>query len=74
MCLNGCLFLSAIENLTDFPPPLLRLSALSDSQFSIEVSTNLPKNLFPTSNGFESKLSVGVLMWLIPTSSLIKRG
>ena len=71
---SGCLVLSGIENLADLPSPLLRLSALSDSQCSIEVPSNLPKNPFPTSTGFETKLSVGALLWSIPTSRLITRG
>jgi len=65
--------LSGIENLADVALPFLRMSALSDSQCSIDVPPNLPKNPFPTSTGFETKLSVGALIWPIPTSSLIKR-
>jgi hypothetical protein len=74
MYLSSCLVLSDVEYLADFPSPLLRLSTLSDSHFSIEIPSNLPKNPFPTSTGFETKLSVGALMWSIPTSSLITRG
>jgi hypothetical protein len=74
MYLSSCFVLSSIENLADLPSPLLRLSALSDSQCSIEVPSNLPKNPFPTSTEFETRPSVSVLMWSITTSSLITRG
>ena len=74
MYLSSCLVLSDIEDLAELPLSLLRLSALSDSQCSIQIPSNLPKNPFATSTGFETKLSVGALMWSIPTSSLITRG
>ena len=62
------------EDLAEPPSPLSRLSSPSDSRGSIEVPSNLPKNPFPGSTGFETKLSVSALMWSITGSSLIARG